>query len=168
MLIACGGGGASSGVPADKAASALTVDEKTSMCEAYNDYALNTVIGSAERWCRWKAQNEASGLTDADLQSSCAVAYDTCMVDSQANFDALKQSTACGGSDPLSSTLMFRYSSCNTTAGQLEACGREQIEIYGAIRDVPCSQYTVARRTAVNTDAGADSCEAIEPSCPPQ
>jgi len=170
MLLACGGGsGGSSGVAADKAVPTLTQAEKSSICEAQYDYFFGNTVTSAEGWCLWQAQSNATGTTDAEIQSTCAVKYDTCMIDAQATFDRDKASvpTLCEGTEPLNQTLVSRYRSCNTTVGQLEQCGRDQFDIYGAIRDVPCSQYTAARRAAVNTDSGADSCEAIDPTCPP-
>jgi hypothetical protein len=167
MLLGCGGGGGGSGVAPDKAVASLTQAEKISICEAQYDYFLNTIIGSAEAWCQWDAKTDATGTTDAELQSSCAVNYDLCMVNAQANFDAAKASVTCPETDPLSSAHLHHYKDCDTTVGQLEECGFEQFDIYGALRDVPCSGYTLARRAAGNTTAGAESCEAIEPSCPP-
>jgi hypothetical protein len=166
LLVGCGGGSAGSGVAPETAVTSLTLEDKTSICEAQYDYWLGTVIGSAESWCQWDAQTDATGTTDAELQSSCAVAYDLCMANAQANFDAVKGAMSCQTAEPLSATLLYDYRNCNTTAGKLEQCGFEQFDTAGVIRGVPCAQYTVARRMAANTKLASETCDAIAPTCP--
>jgi len=166
LLGACGGGSSSSGVPADAAVLSLPYTSRALICLAQIDY-LFKAIGSVQNWCWWIAEIEATGTTDAELQSSCAVQEGLCLANPQAKIEALK-ATMCITADPLASApFMAQYMFCNTTAGQLEECGREQVDIAASLRNAPCSEYSMARRDAANMPyATAQSCVAIQPSCP--
>ena len=162
--MACGGSSSSSGVPSDTAVPSLTVAEKDSICQAHNDYFI-AQIGSAQGYCRWKAQTYAEGQTDAELQSSCTMAEDRCVAEDLDLFEVAKEGLNCDQAEPLALTFLYRYQNCDATAGQLEQCGFDMIDAQVSLRAVPCSAYTLARDTASTSQVDVESCKAIELSC---
>lgn len=166
-LVGCGAEGPTghSNVDQSKSTTALTLADKKAMCHAFVDYFLS-VVDSAEKWCHWQAQNRTTepggGITDAEVQASCATAEAACLAEKDVQYRLKKESmrAGCNGADPLGSTLMYPYSTCDTTVSLVESCGAEQIDILDDFRSVSCSQFTVSRRTQLNSELGAPSCAA--------
>lgn len=153
-------------MPQDKSTLELTAEDERAMCLAYTQYGIDTV-GSAANYCRWQAQGAATGTTDADLQSSCAVVDDLCQADpqqAQEAFQYWKETNLanCDGASPLTNTFLRSYIECDNTVGEAETCSVETIDNLGSLKNVPCSQWTMARRDTVNSaDINGASCAAI-------
>lgn len=165
-FVGCGSEGPTghSNVDQSKSTLALGQGEKKAMCNAFVDYFFS-VVDTPEKWCRWQAQNKTTepggGLTDAEVQSTCASAEAACLAAKDQQYRLTKESmrSGCNGDNPLSATPMYAYSTCDTTVELVESCGVEQVDILDDLRSVTCSQFTVSRRTAINSELNAPSCQ---------
>lgn len=166
VLFGCGSAGPTghSKVDQSKSTTALNLAEKKEMCHAWVDY-LFSIVDTPEKWCQWKAQNRTTepggGITDGEVQASCAAAEAACLTDKDQQYRLVQESAraGCNGADPLGSTLMHSYSTCDTTVELVESCGAEQVDILDDLRSVSCSQFTVSRRTQINSELNAPSCK---------
>jgi len=163
--LACGGGSSSSGhstVPAETELAATTATDKQEICSAHMEYFLSKV-NSVDFYCRIQGQNGATGTTDAELQITCALEEEECRANGEAAFADFQANyrASCDGSDPFVNTLLREYATCPTTVGSLEDCGIESIDTLAGLRDVSCSEYTVALRNVINSDYSGSACDAI-------
>lgn len=172
LVVACsssdsstsGTGTYSSGLPSGKKLSEVTQAEAQAACTSASTRPSPLTAEESKRvGCSFSASFSVMGAaTDAEAQSKCQSAFDTCLA---APSEGVK------AEDCTKAPLPASWAKCSATVAEFDACTNEQLVAFKALATTfKCSDAkkpTSGSTTTAGASKSGPACSAYDTKCPP-